>query len=65
VGLDVAIHSKDAPVAVHIVLSTDAPSDCGVLVIAPAVANPLFRLTGKPYRSLSARIFAMNGRRHF
>ncbi|MFZ0225451.1 MAG: molybdopterin cofactor-binding domain-containing protein, partial [Mycobacterium sp.] len=48
---------KDAPVDVdvHIVPSTENPSGCGeppVPVISPAVANALFRLTGKRYRSL-------------
>jgi len=48
---------KDAPVAVdvHIVPSNEPPTGCGeppVPVIAPAVANALFRLTGKRYRSL-------------
>ncbi len=47
----------DAPVAVdvHLVPSTEKPSGCGeppVPVISPAVANALFRLTGKRYRSL-------------
>ena len=47
----------DAPVTVdvHIVPSTEAPTGCGeppVPVISPAVANALFRLTGKRYRSL-------------
>lgn len=47
----------DTPVAVdvHIVPSAEAPSGCGeppVPVISPAVANALFRLTGKRYRSL-------------
>lgn len=47
----------DAPEAVdvHIVPSKEAPSGCGeppVPVISPAVANGLFRLTGKRYRSL-------------
>ena len=51
---------KDAPVAVdvHIVPSTEAPSGCGeppVPVIAPAVANALFRLTGRRDRFASAR----------
>jgi isoquinoline 1-oxidoreductase beta subunit len=50
-------YMKDAPavVDVHIVPNTEAPSGCGeppVPVIAPAVANALFRLTGKRYRSL-------------
>jgi isoquinoline 1-oxidoreductase beta subunit len=50
-------YMPDAPVAVdvHIVPSGDAPSGCGeppVPVISPAVANALFRLTGKRYRSL-------------
>jgi isoquinoline 1-oxidoreductase beta subunit len=50
-------YMKDAPVAIelHIVLSTEAPSGCGeppVPVIAPAVANALFRLTGRQYGSL-------------
>jgi len=48
---------KDAPSAVdvHIVPSGDKPTRCGeppVPVIAPAVANALFRLTGKRYRAL-------------
>ena len=47
----------DAPVAVdvHIVPNTGEPSGCGeppVPVIAPAVVNVLFRLTGKRYRTL-------------
>ncbi|HXY06237.1 MAG TPA: xanthine dehydrogenase family protein molybdopterin-binding subunit [Terriglobales bacterium] len=47
----------DAPVAVdvHIVPSTEKPSGCGeppVPVISPAVANALFRLTSKRYRTL-------------
>lgn len=47
----------DAPVTVdvHIVPSDAAPSGCGeppVPVISPAVANALWRLTGKRYRSL-------------
>jgi isoquinoline 1-oxidoreductase beta subunit len=47
----------DAPVAVdvHIVPSTEAPTGCGeppVPVISPAVANALFKLTGKRYRNL-------------
>ena len=40
---------------VHIVPSTEAPTGCGeppVPVIAPAVANAMFRLTGKRIRSL-------------
>ena len=50
-------YMKDAPVAidVHIVPSTEAPTGCGeppVPVIAPAVVNALFRLTGKRYRRL-------------
>jgi isoquinoline 1-oxidoreductase beta subunit len=50
-------YMRDAPVAVdvHIVPSTEAPTGCGeppVPVIAPAVINALFRLTGKRYRSL-------------
>jgi isoquinoline 1-oxidoreductase beta subunit len=50
-------YMKDSPVAVdvHIVPSTEAPTGCGeppVPIIAPAVANALFRLTGKRYRSL-------------
>jgi isoquinoline 1-oxidoreductase beta subunit len=50
-------YMPDAPVVVdvHIVPSSDAPSGCGeppVPVISPAVANALFRLTGKRYRSL-------------
>lgn len=48
---------KDAPVAaeVYIVPSVEQPSGCGeppVPVIAPAVVNALFRLTGKRYRNL-------------
>ena len=48
---------KDAPEAVdvHIVPSSDPPMGCGeapVPVIAPAVVNALFRLTGKRYRTL-------------
>jgi isoquinoline 1-oxidoreductase beta subunit len=48
---------KDAPVAVdvHIVPSAEPPTGCGeppVPVISPAVANALFRLTGKRYRIL-------------
>jgi isoquinoline 1-oxidoreductase beta subunit len=48
---------KDAPEAVdvHIVPSGDPPTGCGespVPVIAPAVANALFTLTGKRYRTL-------------
>jgi len=48
---------KDAPQAVdvHIVPSADPPTGCGespVPVIAPAVANALFTLTGKRYRTL-------------
>lgn len=47
----------DVPVAVdvHIVPSTEAPTGCGeppVPVISPAVANALYRLTGKRYRTL-------------
>jgi len=45
----------EAQVDVYIVPSTEAPTGCGeppVPVIAPAVANALFRLTGKRYRSL-------------
>jgi isoquinoline 1-oxidoreductase beta subunit len=50
-------YMKDAPAAVdvHIVPSDDKPTGCGeppVPVIAPAVANALFRLTGKRYRTL-------------
>jgi isoquinoline 1-oxidoreductase subunit beta len=50
----------DTPVAVdvHIVKSTEAPTGCGeppVPVIAPAVVNALFRLTGKRYRNLPLR----------
>jgi isoquinoline 1-oxidoreductase subunit beta len=50
-------YMKDAPSAVdvHIVPSGDKPTRCGeppVPVIAPAVANALFRLTGKRYRAL-------------
>jgi len=50
-------YMKDAPVAidVHIVPSSEKPSGCGeppVPVISPAVANALFRLTGKRYRTL-------------
>jgi isoquinoline 1-oxidoreductase beta subunit len=50
-------YMHDAPVAidVHIVPSTEAPTACGeppVPVIAPAVVNALFRLTGKRYRTL-------------
>ena len=50
-------YMKDAPVAVdvHIVPSNEPPTGCGeppVPVIAPAVANALFRLAGKRYRSL-------------
>jgi len=48
---------KDAPVGVevYIVPSVEQPSGCGeppVPVIAPAVVNALFRLTGKRYRNL-------------
>jgi isoquinoline 1-oxidoreductase beta subunit len=48
---------KDAPAAVevHIVPSADKPTGRGeppVPVIAPAVVNALFRLTGKRYRTL-------------
>ena len=47
----------DAPrtIDVHIVSSTEAPTGVGeppVPVIAPAVANALFRLTGQRYRTL-------------
>jgi isoquinoline 1-oxidoreductase beta subunit len=47
----------DAPVSidVHIVPSAEQPTGVGeppVPVIAPAVVNALFRLTGKRYRSL-------------
>jgi len=47
----------DSPTAidVHIVPSQEAPTGVGespVPVIAPAVANALYRLTGKRYRSL-------------
>jgi len=50
-------YMSDAPVAidVHIVPSSEAPTACGecpVPVICPAVANALFRLTGKRYRTL-------------
>ncbi len=50
----------DAPplVDVHIVPSTEAPTGCGeppVPVIAPAVANAMFWLTGKRIRSLPLR----------
>jgi len=50
-------YMKDAPAAVdvHIVPSDDKPTGCGeppVPVIAPAVVNALFRLTGKRYRTL-------------
>jgi isoquinoline 1-oxidoreductase beta subunit len=50
-------YMKDSPAAVdvHIVPSTEPPTGCGeppVPVIAPAVANALFGLTGKRYRSL-------------
>lgn len=48
---------KDAPVTadVHIVPSSEKPSGCvepPVPVISPAIANALFRLTGKRYRKL-------------
>jgi isoquinoline 1-oxidoreductase beta subunit len=47
----------DAPpvIDVHIVPSTEVPTGCGeppVPVIAPAVANAMFHLTGKRIRSL-------------
>lgn len=50
-------YMKDAPVTaeVFIVPSAEQPSGCGeppVPVIAPAVVNALFRLTGKRYRRL-------------
>jgi isoquinoline 1-oxidoreductase subunit beta len=50
-------YMKDAPEAVdvHIVPSGDPPTGCGespVPVIGPAVANALFTLTGKRYRTL-------------
>lgn len=50
-------YMADAPIAVdvHIVPSDAAPTGCGeppVPVISPAVANALWRLTGKRYRSL-------------
>jgi isoquinoline 1-oxidoreductase subunit beta len=50
-------YMKDAPeeVDVHIVPSGDPPTGCGeapVPVIAPAVANALFKLTGRRYRTL-------------
>jgi isoquinoline 1-oxidoreductase subunit beta len=50
-------YMKDAPltVDVHIVRSDEKPTGCGeppVPVIAPAVVNALFRLTGKRYRTL-------------
>jgi isoquinoline 1-oxidoreductase subunit beta len=50
-------YMKDAPEAVdvHIVPSDEPPTGCGeapVPVIAPAVANALFRLTGTRYRTL-------------
>jgi isoquinoline 1-oxidoreductase beta subunit len=50
-------YMRDAPVAidVHIVPSSEKPSGCGeppVPVVSPAVANALFRLTGKRYRTL-------------
>jgi isoquinoline 1-oxidoreductase subunit beta len=50
-------YMKDAPVAVdvRIVPSGEKPTGCGeppVPVIAPAVVNALFRLTGKRYRTL-------------
>jgi isoquinoline 1-oxidoreductase beta subunit len=53
-------YMKDAPVAieVHIVPSSEPPTACGecpVPVIAPAVTNALFRLTGKRYRTLPLR----------
>ena len=61
-------YMKDAPVTVdaHIVPSTEAPTGCGeppVPVIAPAVANALFRLTGKRYRSLPIVSLCRNNRR--
>src|SRR5262249_50771359 len=45
-------YTREAPVAidVHIVPSSEKPSGCGeppISVISPAVANALFRLTGK------------------
>ena len=54
----------DAPpvVDVHIVPSAEKPTGCGeppVPVIAPAVANALFRLTGKRIRSLPLRAEAL------
>jgi len=47
----------DSPptIDVHIVPSTEAPTGSGeppVPVIAPAVVNALFRLTGRRYRNL-------------
>jgi isoquinoline 1-oxidoreductase beta subunit len=50
-------YMKDAPDAidVHLVQSSDPPTGCGespVPVIAPAVANALFKLTGKRHRTL-------------
>jgi isoquinoline 1-oxidoreductase beta subunit len=50
-------YMKDAPAAVdvYIVPSDEKPTGCGeppVPVIAPAVVNALFRLTGKRYRTL-------------
>jgi len=49
------MHDAPAAIDVHLVPSTEAPTACGeppVPVIAPAVANALFRLTGKRYRTL-------------
>ena len=43
------------PIDVHIVPSTDAPTgvgEPGLPPIAPAIANAVFALTGKPVRSL-------------
>lgn len=50
-------YMPDAPafIEVHIVPSAEQPTGVGeppVPVIAPAVVNALFRLTGKRYRSL-------------
>ena len=56
-GANSTVLIVDAPatVDVHIVRSTEAPSGCGeppVPVIAPAVVNALYHLTGKRYRTL-------------
>jgi CO/xanthine dehydrogenase Mo-binding subunit len=65
ISTTIPAYMKDSPVAVdvHIVPSVEAPIGCGeppVPVIAPAVANVLFRLTGKVNRSHGVHHFSIS-----